>query len=75
MNRDYSDVKVGILQVHTNHLLMWLHVCYYRLKGLHLEQGLANNEDEELQVQDGPVASVFLGYYEVGAVKPAPLPV
>ena len=72
MSWDYSDVKVGILQVHTGHPLAWAHDCNDGLQGLHLERSLANNV-EELQVQDGPVASILLGYQEVNAVKPIPL--
>ena len=75
MGQHYVNVELGILDVHTGHPLKWAHGCYDGLQGLHLEQSLANNEVEELQVQDGPVTPILFGYKEVCvcAVKPAHL--
>ena len=68
-----SHMEVGILEVHIGHTLKWLYGSYNGLQSLHLERCLSDAEVEVLQVQDGPVAPVSLGYQEVSAVEPLPL--
>ena len=41
VNWYYSDVEVGILQVHAGHPLTWVHDCYDGLQCLHLERSIA----------------------------------
>ena len=50
MSRKYSDLEVGIVQIHTGHPLELVHDCNDGLQSLNLKQSLANNEVEELQV-------------------------
>ncbi len=65
-------MKVSVLQVHRCKPILGLDASDNALLRQHLEWELVKGPIQDSQIQDWPKATAFLGYDEVGAVKPLP---